>query len=622
MEKGQYFFDEDSDISENNDLNDNNIMHEYKGYFVENEEEEEKKFYEFGAHFPYKYLYNKLEILAKEREEQKKELENKLKEKDGNTNSSRNNFKNILSIFQQKGKSRNREDVNIGLTYMPQVNKNNTNNLNKNNPYENIVKSTSENKDDINNKNRVKSESINKSKKNKNRLNNNICVKGISRNKNKKKNNSKATNKVRKRNHFNSLYANNSINNNILSVNNFNRIKLFEKNNLKNITHDIQFTSKSKDNLVQKLQSILNSKEKLRKQILNPRRFENKSSNKINKIHNTNNIVNQFRQTNTNNTKNIYSKFFAKNISSPKGVMHNDKSNKEKISNNSCVSSMNKNEKKNNSINHKITRTRSNKSNIINSNIKSIKEYYFKNNNNNFIFNSQVNLDKQNYSKQNKRRNDKLEGSAKNKNNNRNNNAYNIPLFNQMQNKPNKIFNSINLLNNNNVIKNKNPRNKNLNNNINININILTHQIKNVYNPININFNRALMNKNQKPKNIKPKTANMKNKSILNKKDLTSMVGLKDKNLNIVNNVQGKKNINNSMNKNSMFAKGNFINGKNVSRNIKEQNNNTKPNARLNNTTLQNKKIHAKNNFNNNLTVNLCALKSSYNKGIDGGNNM
>ena len=170
MEKGQYFFDEDSVISENNDLNDNNIMHEYKGYFVENEEEEEKKFYEFGAHFPYKYLYNKLEILAKEREEQKKELENKLKEKDGNTNSSRNNFKNILSIFQQKGKSRNREDVNIGLTYMPQVNKNNTNNLNKNNPYENIVKSTSENKDDINNKNRVKSESINKSKKNKNRL--------------------------------------------------------------------------------------------------------------------------------------------------------------------------------------------------------------------------------------------------------------------------------------------------------------------------------------------------------------------------------------------------------------------------------------------------------------------
>ena len=128
MEKGQYFFDEDSDISENNDLNDNNIMHEYKGYFVENEEEEEKKFYEFGAHFPYKYLYNKLEILAKEREEQKKELENKLKEKDGNTNSSRNNFKNILSIFQQKGKSRNREDVNIGLTYMPQVNKNNTKN--------------------------------------------------------------------------------------------------------------------------------------------------------------------------------------------------------------------------------------------------------------------------------------------------------------------------------------------------------------------------------------------------------------------------------------------------------------------------------------------------------------
>ena len=54
----------------------------YKGYFLENEEEEGKKFYEFGAHFPYNFLYKKLEIIAKEREEKQRELENKLKEKE------------------------------------------------------------------------------------------------------------------------------------------------------------------------------------------------------------------------------------------------------------------------------------------------------------------------------------------------------------------------------------------------------------------------------------------------------------------------------------------------------------------------------------------------------------
>ena len=125
-----YFFDEDDEPNENIEVKDD--MYNYKGYFVENEEEDEKKFYEFGAHFPYMYLYQRLEIIAQERKEQQKELENKLMEKekesrdDPATNEetkNNDNLKDLLNIFQQKGKSRNRGDVGIGLTYMPKMNK-------------------------------------------------------------------------------------------------------------------------------------------------------------------------------------------------------------------------------------------------------------------------------------------------------------------------------------------------------------------------------------------------------------------------------------------------------------------------------------------------------------------
>ena len=46
------FFDEDEESNENIDVKED--IYNYKGYFVENEQEEaEKKFYEYGAHFPY-----------------------------------------------------------------------------------------------------------------------------------------------------------------------------------------------------------------------------------------------------------------------------------------------------------------------------------------------------------------------------------------------------------------------------------------------------------------------------------------------------------------------------------------------------------------------------------------
>ena len=74
-----YFLEEDEESNEDIQFKDG--IYNYRGYFVENEEEEEKKFYEYGAHFPYKYLYSRLEIIAEERKKEQKTLENKLKEK-------------------------------------------------------------------------------------------------------------------------------------------------------------------------------------------------------------------------------------------------------------------------------------------------------------------------------------------------------------------------------------------------------------------------------------------------------------------------------------------------------------------------------------------------------------
>jgi hypothetical protein len=140
----------------------------YRGYFIENEDEEEKKFYEYGAHFPYMFLYQRLEIIQQEREKNQKELEKKLKEKENNNKQSRDdpatneeskpneNLKDLLNIFQQKGKSRNRGDVDIGLTYMPQMKKDKEEQLN---PLEHfaagLIKSTAGKKDEGKTKNKI-----------------------------------------------------------------------------------------------------------------------------------------------------------------------------------------------------------------------------------------------------------------------------------------------------------------------------------------------------------------------------------------------------------------------------------------------------------------------------------
>ena len=642
----EYFFDEESSNNEDDNTEGNNDIYNYKGYFAENEDEE-KKFYEFGAHFSYKLLYKKLEILAQQREKEQKELESKLKIKESRedpaTNEESNtndNLKDILSIFQQKGKSRNRGDINIGLTYMPQ-NKKNINNLNSNEvPGLNIIKSTSR-QNPYENMNKNKLNRMN----NKNKSNNIINIKinkNLSNKKNKNKNKSfNINNKVRKRNNQNKINVNNSINNNIIGLNIYNKIKYFEKTNLKNLTHDMPYISKIKDNLAKKLKSIQYSKEKLRKQIINTGKLEQKLT-KVNKI----------------NSKWSCSKFYGnqnkKNLSSSKNMLSKEKKSIKKINNNSCISSDKKKEKKKSFINNNnlMYKSKSYKNTNIQGNIQSIKDNYYKNNKNKLIFNSMIsnkqfnNKNSQikipnnnNYKSLKDKINSKtssnlkkknfefIENISKNKNISRNNN---MPVYERSLNNTNKIFNSLNDISGNNnskIIKNIN---------FNSNLNNLTQQLKqeyskkykkHIYNPISFSKPSLYKHPNSKTSN-KPKTATFKNKAnlmdtqvklknYLNKnKELKSALNLKEKNINV-----NPKFV--SLYKNNLFIKSSFNNGKNISmsRNRNENNdnsNNEKFTGRANNSLIPKNKKNSK-NFNSN---NLNLMVNKLNKEIKNDNSM
>ena len=653
----EYFFDEESSNNEDDNTEGNNDIYNYKGYFAENEDEE-KKFYEFGAHFSYKLLYKKLEILAQQREKEQKELESKLKIKESRedpaTNEESNtndNLKDILSIFQQKGKSRNRGDINIGLTYMPQ-NKKNINNLNSNEvPGLNIIKSTSR-QNPYENMNKNKLNRMN----NKNKSNNIINIKinkNLSNKKNKNKNKSfNINNKVRKRNNQNKINVNNSINNNIIGLNIYNKIKYFEKTNLKNLTHDMPYISKIKDNLAKKLKSIQYSKEKLRKQIINTGKLEQKLT-KVNKI----------------NSKWSCSKFYGnqnkKNLSSSKNMLSKEKKSIKKINNNSCISSDKKKEKKKSFINNNnlMYKSKSYKNTNIQGNIQSIKDNYYKNNKNKLIFNSMIsnkqfnNKNSQikipnnnNYKSLKDKINSKtssnlkkknfefIENISKNKNISRNNN---MPVYERSLNNTNKIFNSLNDISGNNnskIIKNIN---------FNSNLNNLTQQLKqeyskkykkHIYNPISFSKPSLYKHPNSKTSN-KPKTATFKNKAnlmdtqvklknYLNKnKELKSALNLKEKNINVNPKFA-------SLYKTNLFIKSSLNNGKNISmsRNRNENNdnsNNEKFTGRANNSLIPKNKKNSKNINSNNLnlmvnklnkeikndnSMNICSVRSSDNQ--------
>ena len=119
-------YDNDSNDEIDAQIND---VNDYKGYFLENniDDDEEGKFFEYGAHFPYLFLYQKLEILAqmrKEEEENLKEKNNSMKE------NNENNIKeetDIFSFFNKKDnnkKSRNRNNNYDNFTNQPFVDNN------------------------------------------------------------------------------------------------------------------------------------------------------------------------------------------------------------------------------------------------------------------------------------------------------------------------------------------------------------------------------------------------------------------------------------------------------------------------------------------------------------------
>ena len=122
----------------------NNDIFNYKGYFVENEDEEdEPKYFEFGAHFSYKELYKSLQELRNKQIKSQKlnQIENnkhinnkKISNRERNNtknNNKRKDINSIMKIFKSKGKSRNigaveaKNDNKNEMTFEPKINSKN-----------------------------------------------------------------------------------------------------------------------------------------------------------------------------------------------------------------------------------------------------------------------------------------------------------------------------------------------------------------------------------------------------------------------------------------------------------------------------------------------------------------
>ena len=99
--------DEDSSV----DMEMKNDIYDYKGFFIENDEDNrEPQTYEFGAHFSYLALYKELEKLY---EEQNKNEEEENQNKNVENVENIENIENILKIFRANNeKSRNKQCQN------------------------------------------------------------------------------------------------------------------------------------------------------------------------------------------------------------------------------------------------------------------------------------------------------------------------------------------------------------------------------------------------------------------------------------------------------------------------------------------------------------------------------
>ena len=157
----------------------------YKGYFVEKDnEDDEPKYFEFGAHFSYKELYKKLKILKEKKIEEEKNnkiekitqiKKNKISFKERKNTKDKineNNFNLIMKIFENKIKSRNIGEIDNDnnkkeLTFIPKIN----------------LKSNLSIKKDEKNEISIKSCKYNSNKLNYMRINNNNNQKNIIYNK-------------------------------------------------------------------------------------------------------------------------------------------------------------------------------------------------------------------------------------------------------------------------------------------------------------------------------------------------------------------------------------------------------------------------------------------------------
>ena len=238
------------DDSNNDDIDVKDDIFNYRGYFIENpEEDEDPKYFEFGAHFQYKALYNALRILRENqiKEEKGKQIEKIIQiSKKKIANKERNNTKikkkdnsnlnNIINIFKFKGRSRNigvdgQEENQNELTFVPKINV--KNNLSVKKEEKNQSKSLHAYKTNFNRGNYMK---IYKNIKNKMHINSNS---------NKKNNNS--NNKFKKTwlnqnkiNKYSDKYILNKNKKNIYQqINLFTNIKTLNQDNNNNCSCDL-----------------------------------------------------------------------------------------------------------------------------------------------------------------------------------------------------------------------------------------------------------------------------------------------------------------------------------------------------------------------------------------------
>ena len=344
------------DESNEEDIKFKNDIWNYKGYFVENaDEDEDPKYFEFGAHFSYKELYKCLEILRSQqlKKEFEKEKENELQStkiqrnhkfnkkienkernntknkkieskennekkgyKENKENKESNNFKNISIELKNKTRSRNiggmgdapdESEKQNELTFIPFSNS--INNLPVKKEQKNPNKSTF-----INNTNYIKIYCNNKKKKMLNLNNNFIKTK-------------KSNNFIRSTNsNLNTNINNSNINNTNDNAINKNIGKQYLKSNKQiNKLNDKHIISRNREqkNIYQKINNIYNNQ------------TVHQNYNNINNSNNNFNEMNYFQsyqmQTKVQPISSIYKKICFLNNSS---FNYNSKEN---ISNNNNI---------------------------------------------------------------------------------------------------------------------------------------------------------------------------------------------------------------------------------------------------------------------------------------------